>query len=118
MDARCSDRDDGDESIEEVELGRVDLLHVHQRDPEPGLHEDGDLDRDREPPEGASPQARPPVRAERPQSCETVADDDEPGPPAVDLEKDERAEESCCDVWNLEVQAPPTAAACMACASA
>jgi len=32
------------------------------------------------------------VGGEGPRAGKTVADDDEPGPPAVDLQKDERAE--------------------------
>jgi hypothetical protein len=33
------------------------------------------------------------MRAERPDAGETIPDDDEPGPPAVDLQQDERGEE-------------------------
>ncbi|MBV9412010.1 MAG: hypothetical protein JO148_10460 [Acidimicrobiia bacterium] len=68
-----------------MELRRLDVLPCDQTDTQADLDEYGEFGERGEPPQGARAEARPVVGRERPQAREPIADDDEPGPPLVDL---------------------------------
>ena len=81
------DGDDGDKAVEQVELRGLELLPGDQADTEANLHKDGDLDTRGNPPQRSRAQPWQPVGAERPHTCQTVADDDNPRPTGVDVKQ-------------------------------
>ena len=76
---------DGNETVERVECGELKLLLVHHGDAKRNLHEDGELRDAGVPPQRTRTKWRELVRRERPDTCETITDNGDPGPRLVEF---------------------------------
>ena len=81
------DGDDGDEAVEQMELGGLELLPGNQADAQANLHKHRDLDKGGKPPQRSRPQPWQPVGAERPHTGEPITYDHDPRPTGVDVKQ-------------------------------
>jgi len=79
--------DDGNESVERMKCRKLELVLVHQCDTSGDLHEDSDLRKTREPPQRARAKWNDFVCRKRPDSGETISNDDNPCPRGVEVKK-------------------------------